>query len=96
MGGLKILRPTEQSAESDFVNVYPNPVQPGIGEVLNILASTQVSLDIFTITGARVRTGLEFSAYQTHTFDPGILAQGLYIFRFNAGEKTFVERIVVR
>jgi hypothetical protein len=96
MGGLKILRPTEQSAESDFVNVYPNPVQPGIGEVLNILASTQVSLDIFTITGARVQTGLELSAYQTHTFDPGVLARGLYIFRFNTGDKTFVERIVVR
>lgn len=96
MGGLKLLRPTGQVGEANYVNVYPNPVQPGRGEVLNILASTAVSLDIFTVTGSRVQTGLQFSAYQTHTFDPATLAQGLYIFRFNTGEKSIVERIVVR
>lgn len=95
LGGVRFLRPTNASGETAFVNIYPNPVKPGQGEVLKIIPSTTVSLDIFTITGAKVSGGLNFTAFQTHTFDPSMLASGLYIFRFDTGKKTIVERIAV-
>jgi hypothetical protein len=73
----------------DSVSVHPNPFNPRTAITFHIRTAAKVRLDIYSITGQKVKTLTDGSyppGEHTVFFDARGLASGVYLFRLIAGD----------
>lgn len=95
LGGLTILRPTEQTplSEDPVISVYPNPVR--FNETLFVKVDRNAQLQFFTVLGQPVDEAITVLANQPTPLSPIRLAAGIYIVRVSARGKNYARRVVV-
>ncbi len=77
---------------------YPNPFNPTTNISFNIPQSSNVTLEVFNITGQRVMTlvdGFRPAGEHLVTFDATNLASGIYIYRMIAGNSVQVRKMML-
>lgn len=83
---------------SDFsVNVFPNPATNFVNINYNLAQKTNVNIDVYNITGAKVATiveNQEQKGTQNQVFTPS-LALGTYFIKMNLGNETIFKKIVL-
>ncbi len=95
LGGLHVLRPTDQTelSEEPVITLYPNPVQES--ESLFIRADRVAQVQFFTVLGQPLHEPFTISANQSTPLNPGLLAPGLYLVRITSRGKSYARRVVV-
>ena len=79
------------------VGIYPNPT-PGVVNVdFNATESTEVNIEVVSLTGSVLRTKNlgRVNGTQNISLDLTDLASGVYMMRFTAGDTKFVRKITV-
>ena len=77
---------------------YPNPFNPSTVIAYTVAAETRVTLDVYTLLGARVATlfdGVRPPGRYAAVFDGRGLASGVYVCRLSAGSFTASRRMVL-
>ncbi len=72
-----------------LIGNYPNPFNSNTTISFSLLKSSQVKLNIYSITGQKITTLVDgFMSMGEHTaqFDGGGLSSGMYFYRFEAGD----------
>lgn len=88
---------------TSLTGAYPNPFTPVTTISFNLAKSEQVTLDIYNVKGAKVRTvvsgqlpGGSYSRTWNGTDDNGVaLSSGIYFARMTAGEYTSTAKLVM-
>ena len=77
------------------LNIYPNPASESVN--ISLVANSEVTLEIFDITGIMVRGIIRVpKGYSTQTIDVSDLTGGFYFARFNDGSSQYSAKLVVR
>ncbi|MBU0519347.1 T9SS type A sorting domain-containing protein [bacterium] len=97
IGGFAV---SETLPSSFHIACYPNPFNPTTMITFDLPVASQVTLNVFDISGARVGVGLAPTRHYnpgTHaiTFDGSNLSSGIYFYRLEAGENTAVGKMVL-
>jgi hypothetical protein len=89
----------EQPDLSDAVSIYPNPASEHINISLNIESPNKVSIDLFAITGEKIRTitsdGPSVVGNHVMTLPVADLSSGYYIIRVNIGRTVMSKLLVI-
>ena len=81
----------EVENEADQISIYPNPAS----DMVRVDTKSQIeSLDIFDITGARIKSLR--TAEIGNTIDVSSFSKGIYLMRFNTGGAGLIKRIVIK
>jgi hypothetical protein len=93
LGGVRVLRNTNDEAPGQLIVMYPNPVAAPVE--VTIITTSDASLEIFSAKGQRIRPLIylpEMEAVRLRVLD---YAAGVYILRFSVANKTIIKRLVV-
>lgn len=95
LGGLSVLRPTDQTELDDdpTITIYPNPV-PSTANLF-IRTDRAVQVQFFTTLGQPLHEPITIAANQSTPLHPGRLAPGLYLVRITSRGKSYGRRVVV-
>ena len=93
LGGLRILRPEEETNASPYFEIYPNPISAT--EVLKIRADRDAVMEIYSVNGQKVGEGYTLARGVLTNFNVTHLPQSVYILRFLTGNKSYAKRLVV-
>ena len=91
----------EKPSPTSLSQNYPNPFNPSTTIEYTLDESRQVSLDIFSITGQRVRTlvsgvmypGIHRVVWDGRDSDGNSVAAGVYLYRLVSGSQVLVKKI---
>lgn len=98
-----IITPNEQE-EQDVAAAfrlnqnYPNPFNPTTNISYSLPEATQVTLEVFDMTGRKVATlvnGRQSAGEQTISFDASALSSGVYLYRLTAGTQQTVKKMIL-
>jgi Secretion system C-terminal sorting domain/FG-GAP-like repeat len=95
LGGVRVLRPQDETGPANAVNIFPNPVRPDSGESLTIILDSDAKMEVYSITGARIYKEVELKSNEAKNFEVSQLSKGIYIVKIITTNKTLVQRIVV-
>jgi len=85
--------------EEDVMTTFPNPFSGQATLRFSLLESTEVSVELYDITGKsvkRIEAGFFSSGENTLTIQQGGLISGIYILKLNAGVNSGVMKISVK
>jgi hypothetical protein len=77
---------------------YPNPFNPSTSIDFALPRQEQVTLDVFNVLGQKVATlvkGTLPPGYYTERFEGAGMASGIYFYRMNAGQLTFLKKMLM-
>lgn len=77
---------------------YPNPFNPSTTIRYELPEATDVTLEVYSITGQKVATlanGIQAAGYHNVSFDAGNLASGVYLYRLTAGNTVKTNQMVL-
>ncbi len=77
---------------------YPNPFNPTTNITFGLPVESQVSLDVFDITGRNVATILNVrlsAGHYTQSFDATGLGSGVYFYRLNTGKQQLIRKMML-
>lgn len=77
---------------------YPNPFNPTTNIQFNLNRTSDVTLEVFNITGQKVATliqGVLNAGSHQHTFDASGLSSGIYIYRLQTSAKTLTRQMIL-
>ena len=94
LGGVRILRSTNDATLNPIIQVYPNPVAPSL-EKLTITSTHNAALQVFSARGQQIRPLIEIPAKEVVQLTLTDYAAGVYILRFSVENKTYIRRLVV-
>lgn len=88
--GVSTEGPDERPAENSLEPNYPNPFNPTTTIRFSLETSSEVTLEVFDVSGRKVATLAERQTFSAGThnaeFDAGSLSSGLYIYRLRTSE----------
>lgn len=81
----------------DNVAIYPNPTSDDLNVTFSTKESTEVTIDLLTLTGSVLLTEklANVSGKQSTTLNVKDFASGVYMLRFSAGDSKFVRRVTI-
>lgn len=94
LGGVRMLRSTNDASLSPQIQVYPNPVASA-REKLTISSTHDAVLQIFSARGQQIRPLITIPAKKAVQLALTDYAAGLYVLRFSVDNKTYIRRVVV-
>ncbi|CAN5485746.1 hypothetical protein BH23BAC3_BH23BAC3_05850 [soil metagenome] len=77
---------------------YPNPFNPSTRIQFNLTQTTNLKLEVFTLTGQKVATLVEEilnAGRHEHIFDASGLSSGLYIYRLQTPEESLTRQMIL-
>ena len=80
------------------ISLGPNPANPFVVASFELRAASQISLEIFDISGRKLvelASGFHLPGEYRHVWDAGDRAAGMYLIRLQAGEEKLVEKVVM-
>ncbi|MCZ6765846.1 MAG: T9SS type A sorting domain-containing protein [bacterium] len=94
---------TIPSRETVLEQNYPNPFNPNTTISYYVPETTKVRLDIYTVSGAHIRTlvsGVASEGSHEHVWDGrdnagNVVSTGVYLFRLRAGSKVLTRKMLV-
>jgi Secretion system C-terminal sorting domain len=95
LGGVQILKNSEgySLAKAPIIQIYPNPVAES--EYMNIKIDRDASVQIVSLLGQRIGEPFLISGNKTTQYRNTLLANGVYLFRFTTGGKSYSKRVVI-
>jgi hypothetical protein len=89
-----LISANEILANSEEINIYPNPVSQSASLLLTTASMSISSIEIFNALGINKIsiTGISGNEYQLETNQ---LSKGLYFIRVNAGMNSYIRRVLV-
>ncbi len=95
LGGLTVLRPTEQSEldAEPLISIYPNPVR--FDEALFVKVDRPAQVQFYTLLGQPVGDSIAVLANQPTPLSPNRLAAGIYLVRISVRGKNYARRVVI-
>jgi len=97
MDSITINKINQKKADDILLNFYPNPFKNNITIEFNILASSIVSLEIFDITGKKVKTFLHNSKLEKNSYQfvwNTKLPKGTYFCVLTINNKKTMKKII--
>ena len=85
-------------AEIDGVSVYPNPAREFVNIRYNVVKESNVSLEMYNITGKQVaykNLGNTYEGEHTSEFSVGTLEAGMYLLIINTGDSQVANKVRV-
>lgn len=82
----------------DLAQNYPNPFNPTTTIQFTLNRASDVTLEVFNITGQRVATlvrGSLSAGNHRHTFDASGLSSGIYMYRLKTPEQTLTRQMIL-
>ena len=90
---------TVASDNGAFLKAFPNPFRDNLTFEFILPDDSQVSLELFSISGAKIATIFEGSVKGGETmqkvFTPGNLADGLYLYRLRTNDAVITDRVML-
>lgn len=77
---------------------YPNPFNPATQIVFGVPKEAHVILDVYNLLGQKVATLLDetrAAGYHAVNFNASSLPSGLYLYRMQAGDQSFIRKMMV-
>ncbi|HCV44341.1 MAG TPA: hypothetical protein DGH68_12710 [Bacteroidetes bacterium] len=77
---------------------YPNPFNPSTKIEYAVPKESRVRLEVYNLLGQRIATlvdEVKSAGYYTASFDAVGLSSGLYFYRMNAGEVSFLKKMML-
>lgn len=77
---------------------YPNPFNPITAISYELPASQKISLDIYDLSGHKVRTlvnDFQEAGYYTVTFNANTLSSGMYLYRLSAANESITKKMLL-
>lgn len=88
----------ETNMQDQIIKIYPNPASETVYVRLDLKQPSEVSIDLYTLTGAKIRSvntnGIPLSGSQTMSLSVANLDSGTYIIRFNIAG-SFISKLLV-
>jgi hypothetical protein len=85
--------------ENTRISAYPNPFKEQLNFEFSVADDSEVSLEIFSITGAKIATIFNGKAEKEvvyyNTFEPGNLASGFYIYRLKTTTSLITDKVLL-
>ncbi|MDG5767249.1 T9SS type A sorting domain-containing protein [Balneolales bacterium ANBcel1] len=88
--------PEEVPLRTRLEQNYPNPFNPSTRIRFSLQEQVHVTLEVFDITGRHIQTLIDRpmpGGEHIQTFEPTGLSSGIYLYRLQAGERTFTKRM---
>ena len=85
--------------ENTYIKAYPNPFKDHLNFEFSVAEDSEVSLEVFSITGARIATIYEGMAtgniIYNESFQPGDLSTGVYFYRLKTNGYVITEKVLM-
>lgn len=97
LNSIEVVINTEDLSVNEKIDVYPNPVSDFLTVDLSVENPTDVSVELFDMTGRKIQSNFIANGISNSTFtvDVSNLKSGMYMLNFNLGERNVIREISV-
>jgi hypothetical protein len=84
--------------EFQLTQNYPNPFNPATQIEFGVPKEARVTLEVYNLLGQKVATlvdEMQTAGYHTVNFNASSLPSGLYLYRMQAGEQSFIRKMML-
>lgn len=95
---VSVKEPSQYLIQSNQLNIYPNPANDKANIQYSILSNEFIKISIFNSYGAEIQVlvnQFQDSGQKIIKFDTNGLPAGLYFVKLQAGERTYVEKMII-